>query len=114
LSSGFPKPAYEESTTMALSSRRKAQIGKHDAVRLMDRIGVVEESVLQRARCRFARSFEDRSVAAKALPMIAAADPFLADQPELERSTAMRTMQFKKADLTPSVAEREQILAQVP
>src|SRR5271170_1229064 len=81
----------------------------------MDRISPVKQPVFKGAVRRLARRFEDRAVDAEQPAMVTAADPCVADQPELQRRTAMRTMQFQQPrDAAAAVAKRHQILAEDP
>ncbi len=93
---------------------RRTHIGENEAMRLAHRIGAVEQPLLEPARRRFARGFEDRAVAPEQPAVIAAADARLADQPEFERCAAMRAMQLQQPHGTLAIAKRDQILAEDP
>src|SRR5262249_60722279 len=93
---------------------RRSHIGEHQPVVLVHRIGAVKQPVLKGAVGRLTRGLEDRSVDVEEPAVIAAADPFLANQAEFERGAAMRAMQFEEASGIAFVAERDQILSQNP
>jgi len=74
-------------------------------VGFVDRVGAVEQPILQPAGWRLAGGFEDRAVDIEQPAVIAAAYPLVADEPEFQRCAAVRAMQFEQAGRAAAVAK---------
>src|SRR3954463_1334454 len=70
----------------------RSEIGEHQPMRLVRRIGAVTQPILERAVRALGRGFKDRSVDVEQPSVVAAADASIADQTEFERGAAVRTM----------------------
>jgi hypothetical protein len=72
------------------------------------------QPVLEGAVGGLTRGFEDRAIDAKEPAVIATADALLINQPEFERGSAMRAMQFQQPDRAAFVAKGDQVFPQDP
>src|SRR5690242_18800378 len=79
---------------------------------LAHRVGAVKQTILQCAVGRLAGCLEDRAVGVEQPAVVAAANPLLRDQPELERSAAVGAMKLQQSDRPAAVAEGDEILPQ--
>jgi len=71
-----------------------SHVGEHQPMILLHGIGAVIEAILQRAVPRLARGIEDLPIHVKESAVIAALNPLLTDQVELQQCPAMGTVQL--------------------
>jgi hypothetical protein len=90
----------------------RTEIGEQDAVRLVDRIGAVEQPIFQGAVGWLSGCIEDRPVHVEQPAVITAADPLVADEPEFQGCAAVRAVQLEQSGGSTAVAEGDQFLAE--
>ena len=90
----------------------RPEVGEHQAAVLVHRVGAMEEVSGDAAGRRLAGGLQDRAVDVVEPAVVAAADPGLADDAELERGAAMAAMRVQQPEASAAIAEQHQLLAE--
>jgi predicted nucleic acid-binding protein len=90
----------------------RPEVGEHQARELVSRIGALSNALFESAAVRLAGRVEASPVDVVHPAVIAAADPALHRDPELERRPPVRAVQVQDAELSATITEHHQILAQ--
>ena len=91
---------------------RRSQVREDETAELSCRVRALRDGVPDRALVRLARGLEDHPVDVEQPAVVAAADPALRDDAELERRSAVAAVPVQDPDPALQIAEHDEVLAQ--